>query len=728
MGIRSGRDIRQRVGGAAVCLLAATAILAGCDAITQRAGPNATAEALASGLSGGDLNRVTFDGATSANVASFVTTASGDLKDVPRTVKATKVTQPQSNERTSTATLEFTWTLPTSTAQAGSTATSTGSTPAPSAGSDAGAGNSTCSTVSSSFSANGTATQRVTASCGVNSTSTGSSTGSAGGGGDNSSTGSSSASQVVWTYSTTATLNKGQDDKWHVAWAPAIFAPNLTANEHLALATVSAKRGDIVGANNTPLMSARAIVQVGIDKTKLTADQVVSAAGALAQVVGVDATAYTRSVTAAGPKAFVAAITVRADDPLVTSKAGAIAAIPGAVTVPSTSVIGPTPTFARSLLGNVGEATADVIAKSGGTLKPGDVVGLSGLEQRYDASLRGTPGILIQAVSTDAAGKTTKRDLFTSPPVDGKPLVISLDVTAQTVGEAVLQQAPQDSASALVAIRPSTGEIVAAANGPGSKGLPIGTTGQAAPGSTFKIVSTLALLRAGLTPDSTVPCTSTVTVGGRSFKNYNDYPASRLGDISLRTAFANSCNTAFIGSADKVSQADLATAGAALGIGVDLDLGFPAYLGSVPATATTTEHAASMIGQGKVLVSPLDMATVVASVVRGSAVRPKLLDDNPAAAKFPTPDKPLQPAEAQALQALMAAVVSEGSGAILADVGVTAAKTGTAEFGTATPPQTHAWMVAARGDLAVAVYVEVGESGSKTAGPLLKSFLQAYGG
>jgi cell division protein FtsI/penicillin-binding protein 2 len=135
-----------------------------------------------------------------------------------------------------------------------------------------------------------------------------------------------------------------------------------------------------------------------------------------------------------------------------------------------------------------------------------------------------------------------------------------------------------------------------------------------------------------------------------------------------------------------------------------------------------------MIGQGKVLVSPLDMATVVASVVRGSAVRPKLLDDNPAAAKFPTPDKPLQPAEAQALQALMAAVVSEGSGAILADVGVTAAKTGTAEFGTATPPQTHAWMVAARGDLAVAVYVEVGESGSKTAGPLLKSFLQAYGG
>ena len=86
------------------------------------------------------------------------------------------------------------------------------------------------------------------------------------------------------------------------------------------------------------------------------------------------------------------------------------------------------------------------------------------------------------------------------------------------------------------------------------------------------------------------------------------------------------------------------------------------------------------------------------------------------------------PPLAQALQGLMGAVVSEGSGAFLAANGVTAAKTGTAEYGTATPPLTHAWMVAGRGDLAVAVYVEKGDSGSKTAGPLLKQFLEAYAG
>jgi cell division protein FtsI/penicillin-binding protein 2 len=77
---------------------------------------------------------------------------------------------------------------------------------------------------------------------------------------------------------------------------------------------------------------------------------------------------------------------------------------------------------------------------------------------------------------------------------------------------------------------------------------------------------------------------------------------------------------------------------------------------------------------------------------------------------------------------MLGAVVSEGSGALLGPEGVTAAKTGTAEYGTATPPLTHAWMVAAKGDLAVAVYVENGASGSGTAGPLLKSFLEAYSG
>jgi cell division protein FtsI/penicillin-binding protein 2 len=677
------RNLRQRAVGVLGALTLAT-VLAGCNLVNPPPGPDQAAQALAAGLAGGDLNHVRFDGATSANVTSFLATAVGDLKDVKRTVTVSQVSEPKANDRTATASLAFAWTLPS--AAPASAASATG--PA-------------------------TATTDATSSATASATASGAATG---------------GTDVVWNYTTTANLTRADDETWHVTWTPALFAPGLTATEKLALVTVAAKRGDIVGAGSTPLMTERDTAQVGIDKTKVGADQQAAAATALAQLAGSDAAAYATAVTAAGAKAFVPLITVRADDPLLTSQKAAVDAIPGAVSVPGKSVVGPSPNFARSILGTVGVATAELIAKSNGALKPGDVVGLSGLEQRYDARLRGTPGRTIQAVGTDSAGKKSSRDLFTSPAVDGKPLVVTLDTTAQTVAEAVLQGGPGDTPTSLVAIRPSTGEILAAANGPGSKGLAVGTTGQAAPGSTFKIITALALLRSGLTPDSPVSCTPTVTVGGRSFKNYNDYPADKVGTIPLKTAFANSCNTAFISNQDKVSQADLATAAAALGVGIDLDLGFPAYLGSVPNTATETEHAASMIGQAKILVAPMDMATAIASAVHGSVVRPRLLDDNPAVAGFPTPEKPLQPAEAQALQAMLGAVVSEGSGALLASDGVTAAKTGTAEYGTANPPLTHAWMVAAKGDLAVAVYAETGTSGSKTAGPLLKSFLEAYSG
>ena len=71
-------------------------------------------------------------------------------------------------------------------------------------------------------------------------------------------------------------------------------------------------------------------------------------------------------------------------------------------------------------------------------------------------------------------------------------------------------------------------------------------------------------------------------------------------------------------------------------------------------------------------------------------------------------------------------MVTEGSGAALGDLPgpPVLAKTGTAEFGDEEPLQTHAWMIAVQGDLAVAAFVELGDSGSRTAGPLLEQFLR----
>ena len=261
-----------------------------------------------------------------------------------------------------------------------------------------------------------------------------------------------------------------------------------------------------------------------------------------------------------------------------------------------------------------------------------------------------------------------------------------------------------------MAIKPSNGDIVVAANGPGNDGYNIATYGQVAPGSTFKSVSSLALLRAGLTPESIVPCTDTIVVDGKQFENYDDYPSSALGRIPLRTAVANSCNTGIISQAGRLEDDSLVDAAASLGVGIDHDLGFPAFFGTVEPPSSETEKAADMIGQGGILASPMAMATVAASIQSGKTVLPRLVKTwDVEQADVPK----LSRAEAAQLRGMLRGVVTSGSGSFLADVPgpPVIAKTGTAEFEKDGKILTHAWMIAAQGDLAVAVYVDIGASG-----------------
>ena len=231
--------------------------------------------------------------------------------------------------------------------------------------------------------------------------------------------------------------------------------------------------------------------------------------------------------------------------------------------------------------------------KSDGAVQPGDEVGLSGLQARYDDQLGGTPGVVVSAT-----GGEDERELFSSDEANGEPLRTTLVPRLQTEAEAALVGV--EPASALVALRPSTGDILAAASGAGSDGYNTATFGQYAPGSTLKVVTALALLRAGLKPTDRVPCTPTLVVDGKTFKNYDDYPPSgarrhpaphgggqlvqHRADLAARQARAD----------------DLAEAAAALGLGVDHDLGFPAYFGQVPTPASETEQGrlADRPGQG----------------------------------------------------------------------------------------------------------------------------------
>ncbi|GAA5191297.1 penicillin-binding transpeptidase domain-containing protein [Arthrobacter gyeryongensis] len=555
-----------------------------------------------------------------------------------------------------------------------------------------------------------------------------------------------------WKYTSQAALKKS-GDKWAVQWTTTLLEPDLKDGEVLDKTVTSPSRADILGAGDAKLVSYRPVVHVGIDKTTIgSADPAVSAAK-LAQLVGVDEAAYVKQVQASGPQAFVSAITLREDgNRTVTDQQ--IASIPGARGIPDFLPLAPTRTFARAVLGTAAEASAEQIQKAGGALKVGDTVGTGGLQEQYDAQLRGQDGVSIktrpQGMTDEqikAARPDPRRLLFAVNVKPGDPLKTTLDPRLQQLAEDTLGGV--GPASAIVALRPSTGAVLAAASGPGSNGYNTAMLGQYAPGSTFKIVDSLALIRNGMTPDSKVECTPTITVDGRTFKNAEGYPVSSLGSVALRDAFAHSCNTAFISSRDKVSQAQLESAATSLGVAVQAPkLGADAFLGSVPGNADGTEHAASMIGQGKVLLSPLAAAIMAASVAHGAPVSPQLVlnpgSASPSAGATPTAsgapsssaspaapasEKPVTPAEAAALSDMMRAVVTSGHAGFLASVpgAPVGAKTGTAEFGNDNPPKTHAWIVAVHGDLAVAVFVEDGGLGATTSGPLLKSFLTAAG-
>ncbi|WP_045731235.1 penicillin-binding transpeptidase domain-containing protein [Pseudarthrobacter chlorophenolicus] len=559
-----------------------------------------------------------------------------------------------------------------------------------------------------------------------------------------------------WKYTTSAAFRKS-GDKWLTVWNPASLAPDLNDSEILTKGTRSPQRADILGAGDVPLVTYRPVVNVGIDKPQLGAADPADSAAKLAALVGVDPAGYTQQVKASGAEAFVPAITLREEGRTVTNEQ--IAAIPGARAIPDSVPLAPNRTFARAVLGSVGQATAEQIEASEGKLTAGDATGVGGLQQQYDEQLRGTDAVVIRAQRADltreqiqSAATDPRRVLFEIAPQPGTPLKTTLDPRLQTLAETTLQDVKP--ASAIVALRPSTGAVLAAASGPGSNGYNTAMLGQYAPGSTFKMVDSLAMFRNGLTPDSKVQCTPTLNVDGRTFKNAEGYPEGSLGSVTLRDAFAHSCNTAFIAARDSVSQGQLEAAALAMGLAVEApSLGADAFLGSVPAAAAGTEHAASMIGQGKVLLSPLAAAMMAGAVAKGAPVSPQLVlnpDGGAAAAgtasgsaapsaqpsatasaEAPSTasDKPITAAEAASLADMMRAVVTSGHAGFLSSVPgqPVGAKTGTAEFGNENPPKTHAWIVATHGDLAVAVFVEDGGLGATTSGPLLKAFLTAAG-
>jgi len=539
-----------------------------------------------------------------------------------------------------------------------------------------------------------------------------------------------------WQFPSLATLYDDPSKGWQVLWAPTIVQPALDGYTRLTVSHPSATRGQILAADGSPIVYNRPVEKVGIDKSQVTAEQAVASARQLAKLVDVNADTYATQVANGGPRQFVIAITYRQG--LVPK---GVSNVPGALIQPGTMSLGPSKTFAIGLLGSAGDATAEDIANSGGKFSEGDIVGHTGLQASQDSALRGTDGavvyltprdpadVMAYPVPTDSASPSTPTDkkvLFNAAAIDGADLQTTLNVNLQAKAEKALEQA--HGIAAMVVLDVNSGAILAAANSSAAGANPYATTGRYAPGSTFKIVTALALLRTGKTLNTKLNCPKTVTVDGMTFKNVTGYEPAHNGSITLRQAVAWSCNTAMINAAMMVGPTALADAAASLGIGVDHDLGFASFFGSVPSPTEGTAQAGAGIGQGTVVMSPLAMAVEAASVASGHTVVPYLLMDDigqpwqPADAT-PAPDvTPLTSHEASQLREIMGAVIDIGTGATLKGL-AKGAKTGTAEFTDNGKLKTHAWMICFTDKYAIAAYVHVGQSGAAAAGPLIRSFL-----
>ncbi|MFE3874507.1 penicillin-binding transpeptidase domain-containing protein [Kitasatospora sp. NPDC059146] len=332
----------------------------------------------------------------------------------------------------------------------------------------------------------------------------------------------------------------------------------------------------------------------------------------------------------------------------------------------------------------------------------------------------GAKAVTGQAVVLSGGGQEAE-ELFVLTPPSAPQVKLTLDADLQQVAEeAVKQQSANGKPASLVAVQPSTGNILAMAYAP-QGGFNRAVGGGQAPGSTMKVITAAALLEAGVTPDTAAPCKET-TNSPRTW--HNDEPGNHL-DYSLSDDFIHSCNTGFI---DKgLEKLQLGTLGSVardqFGLGLQWRIGIPSRDATIPVPGNKDEAAAAYIGQGQIQVNSLLMASVAATVQSGTFRQPVLRED----VKRVTAPGKLPSDVAQGLRSMMARTATQGTARTPMSGlgGQIGAKTGTVEAGSG--QATNSWFIAYRNDLAVAAEVEGGGHGNSAAGVAAAQVLKAGG-
>ncbi len=350
---------------------------------------------------------------------------------------------------------------------------------------------------------------------------------------------------------------------------------------------------------------------------------------------------------------------------------------------------------------------------------------LDTLREKYGEQAGGEPGIELSIRrGGDSAEKEPAADTSLLTLTEGKPgrLPTTISASAQAAAEKAVQQYAESS---VVAVKPSTGEVLAVANHR-EDGFNAAFLGRLAPGSTMKIISAATLIDNGITTATgPAPCPAEATWQSATFPNLRGMTPNEQATLS--ESFARSCNTAFVKYADEV-QVDSLTKEAEERFGLgrgDWKVGVTTYDGSVPASGGY-KTAANMLGQGDVQMNPLNMASVTATVKTGRfrqpVIVPQSLDDRELATA-----EGLSAGTAQQLRQMMNRTATSGTGAAAmsglgGDIG---AKTGSAEVDG--QQAANSWFTGYRNDVAAAAMAEAGGHGGDAAGPIVAAVLQAGG-
>ncbi|MGV9426730.1 penicillin-binding transpeptidase domain-containing protein [Streptomyces sp. NPDC003656] len=345
---------------------------------------------------------------------------------------------------------------------------------------------------------------------------------------------------------------------------------------------------------------------------------------------------------------------------------------------------------------------------------------LDGLREKFGKQAGGKAGVELRVVRGKASGKAGLSDKTLVALSEGTPGTVKTTLSPVLQAAAEKQVDKQEKA-AVVALRASTGEILAVANS--GHGFNTAFQGSLAPGSTMKIITSSLLIEKGLaSPDKKHPCPKTYTYGGWKFHNDDDFS---IKGGTFKASFGRSCNTAFISQAKKLKNDDL-TKQAQQVFGLSMDnwqIGVPTLDGSVP-VQSGAPMAASLIGQGGVRMNPLNMASVAATVKTGTFHQPYLVAPSVDHRTLATASRTLSAKTLADLRELMQFTAAYGTAAeAMSGLGPDyGAKTGSAEVDNQKKP--NGWFTAYKGDLASAGVVQAGGHGGDTAGPIVATLLK----